>query len=146
MEDIDIYILLENFTYEQINFFKKKYLNNMVSTVDYYEFPQFKGETEFETENEKEMLSFLLEKKGRPYKFYYRSIEPQNIVKLGMIFINIDCSLILGISIPENKEELLKNKLKSDFQMDCILSIYGVLPPENSKDFKVLSTIYNQNI
>lgn len=144
MEDIDIYILLENFTYEQIIFFKKKYLNNMVSTVDYYEFPQFKGETEFETENEKEMLSFLLEKKGRPYNFYYRSIDSQNTIKLGMIFINIDCSLILGISIPENKEKFYKDDLKLDFTTDYILGIYETSPPDNSKDFKALSTIYNQ--
>lgn len=133
---LDIYLLKEDFEKRDITLFINNYIKGMISTVDYYEYPQYSENNQFETDSFQNMLNFILEKKGRYFRFYFRNNSIDEDIKFGMIFFNKDNSLILGISIPILTKDYYRECLVQDFDSEFILECYEVVPPNNVKDFK----------
>ena len=134
----DIYVGVESVKKEEsIKLFINKYLNNYKEESQYYEYPPFFGETEYETEDYKEMMSFVLKENGRSFRFYYESKENPEAPK-GMIFINEDGSVFLGLGVFSEFTSKYKTLLESDLQTSAVLICNEALPPETFEEFKSL--------
>lgn len=96
---------------KSITTFIDKYLKGFKEEVDYYEYPPFFGETEFETENYEEMLSFVLKGDNKSFRFYFENKETPK----GMIFVNKDGSVFLGLGVPSEYSSKYENKFKNSF-------------------------------
>ena len=122
---------------KSITTFIDKYLKGFKEEVDYYEYPPFFGETEFETENYKEMLSFVLKGNNKSFRFYFENQENKETPK-GMIFINKDGSVFLGLGVHSDYSSKYENKFKNDFHSSLILVCNESLPPDTLSEFKSL--------
>ncbi len=141
----DIYIGLDTpKKHDVISFFIENYLKDFKEESEYYEYPPFFGETEFETENYSEMISYILKEKGRTYRFYFENLTNREMLK-GMIFINRDGSIYLGVGVYNSFSKIYQEKLKTDFHSSLIMICNEVLPPDNLNDFKT-SLIANRAI
>lgn len=134
----DIYVAIEaSKKDESIAFFIAKYLKNFKEEADYYEYPPFFGETEFETEDYYEMISFVLKGINKSYRFYFEDQENNESPKR-MIFINKDGSVFLGLGVYPNYSSKYECALMNDFNSSLILICNETLPPDNLKKFKSL--------
>lgn len=136
----DSYILLESFNDDDIERFMVDYIKDFDNQSDHYEYPSYGDLTEFETDSFIEMLHFILDKRGREYRFYFRNNNQQSAIKRGMIFFNEDKSVTLGISIPTEFAEAYEDQLKKDFHTPySMICTDTYLPPGNAQEFKASS-------
>lgn len=133
LEDIYIGFLGNNYL-KKISFFLDNYLIGLEEVIQYYEYPQYFGITEFETTNLHEMINYVLKKENRCFRFYFDN-KKNGTIKNGMIFINNDGSLFLGITVLSTETEKFILKIKNDFNNNSILICNQVLPPSNFDDF-----------
>lgn len=120
-----------------ISDFIDKYLRDFQEEVDYYEYPPYFGETEFETRDFNEMLSFVLEGGNRSFRFYFEN--PANVeTPKGMIFVNSDGSVFLGLGVHPDYSVKYEHALRNDFHSSLILICNETLVPDNLREFKSL--------
>lgn len=136
----DIYILLEEYNENTLSSFIESYLNKMKCQSEILEYPQYFGDSIFETNSYKEMINYVTGNRFS-YDFYFESEIKDNDLKFGVIFFNDDQSLIIGVSTESSKSRFYLNKMKKDFSANYFLVMNEILPPKNSKDFKTLSKI-----
>ncbi|WDF76857.1 hypothetical protein PQ469_23520 [Mucilaginibacter sp. KACC 22773] len=137
MEDIeDIYVAIEfPKRNESIETFTQNYLKGFKETNGYYEYPRFRGEIEFETDDYKLMLSYILQKEKSRFCFYFEN-EENSEAPFAMMFFNEDGSLFLGLGVHEQFESKYEQMLKNDFKSSLIMFCYNVMPPDNLAEFK----------
>lgn len=126
MELVDIYIHYSKVEKDVIFNFIKNWLKDFKPESDIFEYPQYFGETQFETENFIEMILFILENPIRKYRFYFEN-EIENKRPKGMIFINKN-SLYLGIGVVPNREKYFIDKLTEEYKKVPIVCYGGVIP------------------
>ena len=134
----EIYILLENFTREDVDLFRNNYLKGFLSVADYFEYPPYPPhyiqENLFETSSMDEMIEFMLKGENGYFRFYLRPPFSTEI-SMGMIFFNHDNTLTLGIDISSKLNDSYINKLISDFKSNLIMICEGPPPPSNKEEF-----------
>ena len=136
MGEIDIYVAIDCAKRkESIGLFTEKYLVEFAEVKEYYEYPVFRGENEFETEHYWEMISFVMEKEGREFRFYFKNTANKE-TPFGMMFFNKDGSLFLGVQVYPEFLSKYENRLKNDFNTSLIMVCYNTLPSDNLADFK----------
>jgi hypothetical protein len=137
MDEIVIYIAIELLERkESAKLFTEKYLNGFAEVNEYYEYPQFRGKTEFETVDYREMILFVLKREGRKYRFYFKN-EANRETPFAMMFFNEDGSLFLGIEVHSDYQSKYEDKLRNDFKSSMIMICNNILPPNNLVDFKL---------
>lgn len=139
MEDIeDVYIAIEfPKRNESVDLFIQKYLDGFEESASYYEYPRYKGETEFETDDYKSMMSYVLNRKNIAFRFYFNN-ESNNETPFAMIFFNEDSSVFLGLGVHEKFTSKYEQKLQADFGSSLIMFCYNTMPPDNLNEFKSL--------
>lgn len=136
MEFIDIYILLEKQSREQVALFREKYLYNLKQADEDYVIPQNSDETQYCTDSVEDVLDYLFTNGPIESQLYWNNPHKSNLIN-GMIFFNNDGSLILGLSIMPEFEERFSSQLKKDFKSKYIIAYGEGLPPlERSKFIK----------
>ena len=130
----EIYILLESFSVDVIDLFRKHYLKDFEEVAAYYEYPPYRGQTQFETGVVDEMISFMLQGNRGYFRFYFRNPAVIEVFD-GMIFFNNDNTLTLGVSVLPEFQDFYINKLKKDFNSAQIMVCHEVPPPRNREDF-----------
>jgi hypothetical protein len=135
----EVYILIEERQKAIVDNFINNYLKPFEELSDYYEYPPYSDDIEFETSDFNQMLSFIFEKENRYFHFYF-NLERHSYIKRGMIFFNADGSVLLGLGlgVESNKIAFYTNKLSEDFNSPFILICNNVLPPNNRIEFKSL--------
>ncbi len=133
----DIYIAIEEDLrkYDTVEFFKQNYLKGFTEESKYYEYPPFFGDTEFETDNYREMISFVLQEKGRSYRFYFENSDNKEVQK-GMIFINKDGSMYLGVGVFSPFSIEYQKRLKNDFHSSLVVICNETSPPDTLNELK----------
>lgn len=129
MELIDLYIHIDEIKQDIIYDFIKEWLNDFNPEFQYFEYPQYKGITEYETDNYLNMLSFVINKPGAGYRFYFEN-ENNDKRPRGMIFINKNRSIYLGIGVTPDYEEYFVSKLKERYNSIPIICYGNQLPDE----------------
>ncbi|AZA49343.1 hypothetical protein EG346_14680 [Chryseobacterium carnipullorum] len=127
MELVDLYIHFDKINKENIFEFIKNWLSDFEPEYECFEYPPYFGETEYETEDYTEMLSFVLEKNGRGYRFYFENNGNIKRPK-GMIFINKDHSAYLGIGVDPNYEKYFTDKFLEKYKVSPIVCYNGQIP------------------
>lgn len=127
MELVDLYIHFDRIDKEIIFNFIKDWLSDFESEYESFEYPPYFGEIKYETEDYKEMLSFILEKEGREYRFYFENEHDLKRPK-GMIFINKDYSAYLGIGVNPNYEKYFTDKFLEKYKVSPITCYNGQIP------------------
>ena len=140
MEDIskieDIYIAIEfSKRNESAEAFTQKYLKGFKETNGYYEYPPFKGENEFETDDYELMLSYVLQREKSEFSFYFRN-DADKEKPFAMMFFNKDGSLYLGLGVYPKFASKYEQELKNDFESSLIMFCYNTIPPDNLNEFK----------
>jgi hypothetical protein len=140
MEDIsqieDVYIAIESSKRnESVEAFTQKYLKGFKETNGYYEYPPFKKEIEFETDDYDLMLSYVLQREKSEFTFYFRN-DADKEKPFAMIFFNEDGSVFLGLGVYPNFASKYEQMLKSDFKSSLIMFCYNTIPPDNLNEFK----------
>lgn len=132
----DIYIAVEfSKRKESIEQFTEIYLSGFKESATYYEFPRFRGETEFETDDYKLMMSYVLTREDIGFRFYFDNAANKE-TPFAMIFFNEDGSLFLGLSVYPQFMSKYEYQLKKDFQSSLIMFCYNTTPPNNLDEFK----------
>jgi len=127
MELVDLYIHVNKVNRQIIFDFIKNWLDGLKPEYESFEYPPYFGEIEYETEDYKEMLSFILEKKGREYRFYFENEHDLKRPK-GMIFINKDHSAYLGIGVNQNEEKYFMEQFIEKYEVSPIAYYNGAIP------------------
>ncbi|KXH80467.1 hypothetical protein [Chryseobacterium kwangjuense] len=125
MELTDIYVFIDKVEKEIIFDFIKNWLIGFKTTDEVFEYPQFFGDTELETDDYFEMLSFVLAEPNRNYNFYFENENNLQNPK-GMIFIQNN-NMYLGIGVVPSYENHFINKLSEQYKQELIIC-NGVLP------------------
>lgn len=141
MEFIDIYILLEKQSREQVALFREKYLYNLKQAAEVYEVPQYREKPVFSTDSVDEILDYLFTNGPIEYQLYWNNPHKSNLIN-GMIFFNGDGSLILGLSVMPEFEERFSSQLRKDFKSKYIIAYGEGLPPLERASF--LEEYYKQ--
>lgn len=132
----DIYIAIEfSKREESIGLFTQKYLKGFKETNGYYEYPPFSDETEFETDDYKLMLSYVLQKEKSNFRFYFANAANKE-TPFAMMCLNEDGSLFLGLGVYPQFASKYEQKLKKDFKSSLIMFCYHTIPPDNLTEFK----------
>jgi len=132
----DIYIAIEfSKRNESIEAFTEKYLKGFKETNGYYEYPRFRGEIEFETDDYKLMLSYVLQREKSKFRFYFENAA-NNEVPFAMMFFNGDGSVFLGLGVESPFASKYEQKLRDDFNSSLIMYCYNTPPPDNLTEFK----------
>jgi len=134
MEDIYIAIEFSN-REESIAQFTQKYLEGFNETNGYYEYPTFRGETEFETDDYKLMLSYILQKEKSKFRFYFTNAANKE-TPFAMMFFNEDGSAYLGLAVDSQFTSKYKQQLEKDFKSSLIMFCNNTTPPDNLTEFK----------
>lgn len=127
MELVDVYIPITKVNKQMIFDFIKDWLSGFNPEYECFEYPPYFGETEYETENYSEMLSFVLAKEGRGYRFYFDNKHNSKRPK-GMIFINEDHSAYLGIGVHPNYEKYFVDQFTEKYKTSPITCYNGAIP------------------
>ncbi|SHH36224.1 hypothetical protein SAMN05421866_2716 [Chryseobacterium oranimense] len=122
---IDLYIHVNKVEKEIIFDFMKNSLIGFKPKEEYFRYPQYFGEIEFETDDYFEMLSFVLARPNRDYEFYFTNKNNLQNPK-GMILINNN-SIYLGLGVAKGHEKYLKDKLAAEY-MQAPIICDNVLP------------------
>jgi hypothetical protein len=134
----DIYVAIEaSRRGEAMSKFTGNYLKGFRPESDYFEYPPFFGDTEFETDDYREMLDYVLSENGRSFQFYFVNAENQESPR-AMIFINKDGSVFFGLGVESRFSGKLGKILGEDFGSSLILFCNECLPPDNLADFRLL--------
>lgn len=120
---------------KNIHLFVTKYLEGYKKEVEFYEYPQYKGETIFTTKHFSDMLEFALAEPGRSYSFFLENAENKEAPK-AMICINKDDSIFLGLGVYPKFTAKYEQLLKQDFSLNLILICHHTTPPDNFIEFK----------
>lgn len=133
----DVYIFEENSSKEFILNFIKIYLSDFNSMDSFYEYPKYKEPTIFETDQFVEMLDFILEDKTREYTFY---LENKNNLERqqGIIRINSDGSVCLGLCVLPEYEDKYVKELKAKYKTDYVFVSYNQPPPTSISEVRQL--------
>ncbi|MEO7213749.1 hypothetical protein [Mucilaginibacter sp.] len=139
MADIeDIYIAIEfSKRNETVEAFTQKYLKGFKESATYYEYPRYKGETEFETDDYKLMMSYVLKRENIEFRFYFEN-KTNKETSFAMIFFNKDGSVFLGLGVERKFMSKYEHQLKHDFNSSLIMFCYHTVPPDNLAEFKSL--------
>ncbi|UWX62170.1 hypothetical protein N0B40_07720 [Chryseobacterium oranimense] len=127
MELVDLYLYINKINNQTIFDFINDWLSDFEPEYDYFEYPPYFGEIEYETGDYIEMLSFVLEKKGRGYRFYFENKNNLGRPK-GMIFINEDHSAYLGIGVNPNYEKHFMDQFVNKYNILPIVCYNGAIP------------------
>ncbi|VFA43746.1 hypothetical protein [Chryseobacterium indologenes] len=127
MELVDLYIYIDKINGQIIFDFINDWLGDFKPEYESFEYPPYLGEIEYETDDYREMLSFILEKEGRDYRFYF---ENKNDLKRpkGMVFINKNHSAYLGIGVNPSNEKYFENQLIKKYKVLPIIYYNGAIP------------------
>ena len=132
----DIYIAIEfPKRDESIEVFTQKYLQGFKDANGYYEYPPFRGENEFETDDYKLMLSYVLRREKSKFRFYFEN-KANKETPFAMMFFNEDGSLFLGLGVYSQFASKYEQKLENDFKSSLIMFCYNTIPPDNLTEFK----------
>jgi len=132
----DIYIAIEfSKRNESIEAFTQKYLKGFTETDGYYEYPPFRDEIEFETDDYKLMISYVLQREKSKFRFYFANAA-NNETPFAMMFLNEDGSLFLGLGVHSQFASKYEQQLENDFKSSLIMFCYNTIPPDNLDEFK----------
>lgn len=127
MELVDLYVYVNKVNNQIICDFITDWLNDFEPEYKIFEYPPYFGETEYETQNYKEMLSFVLQKEGRDYRFYFENKNDLKKTK-GMVFINKDHSAYLGIGVNPTYEKYFAAQFIKKYKILPITCYNGGIP------------------
>ncbi|RXM38160.1 hypothetical protein BOQ62_19080 [Chryseobacterium sp. CH21] len=127
MELVDLYIYIDKVNNRIIFDFITDWLNDFEPEYECFEYPPYFGETEYETVDYKEMLSFVLEKEERDYRFYFENKNDLKKTK-GMVFINKDHSAYLGIGVNPTYEKYFTDQFIEKYKTSPIICYNGAIP------------------
>lgn len=134
MTYIDIYALIPRQSRMIVDKFHDTFFFGYQEQSSYYEFPQFGKRTEFETDDWRKMLTYILSKKGRNYRFYFKPTARKEI-QIGYFSINIDETLTLGVTVQEKLAAKYIDYLLRDFGAISIVTCQECEPPVSTKEF-----------
>ena len=135
MELYDIYVFIEDFENDTIFDFITSYLNGFKQMDDYFEYPQYKNPTIFETGSFEKMLGFILEDANRDFTFYFEKKDNPEY-KQGIIKIYPQRAVCLGLSALPKFEKKIISILKNKFDTDKIIVSYNYPPPSSVMEAK----------
>jgi len=127
MELVDLYIYIDKINGKIVSDFIKNCLEGLKPEYNIFEYPPYFGEIEYETDDYKEMLSFILEKEGREYRFYFENEHDLKRPK-GMIFINKDHSAYLGIGVKPSEEKKFVKQFIENYKVLPTAYYNGAIP------------------
>ncbi len=135
----DIYVFRQKKSKKDILNFINKYLSSFISKEDYFEFPKYSSNDLiiFETNEYEEMLNFVLDSKNLDYTFYLENKNNPEYIQ-GIIRINSDETLCLGLGVLPEYENKYINKLKLHYNTKYIFVCQGTPPPTSRKEIMEL--------